>query len=97
MNKNLQSKAVALSYNSKMQAPQITAKGNGIIAENIIASAREHGVPVQEDPSLMDILSKLDLNETIPEELYQAVAEVFAFVYKLDQEAGKRLEKQTKN
>jgi flagellar biosynthesis protein len=83
--------AVALGYNQNTEeAPRVLAKGKGIIAENIIDRARENKVPIQEDPSLIDILSKLNINESIPEELYQAVAEVFAFIYKTDKEAGKR-------
>ncbi|NHM29778.1 EscU/YscU/HrcU family type III secretion system export apparatus switch protein [Neobacillus terrae] len=82
--------AVALGYNQNAEdAPGVLAKGKGIIAENIIDRARENQVPIQEDPSLIDLLSKLNINESIPEELYQAVAEVFAFIYKTDKEAGK--------
>ncbi|MFC4409232.1 EscU/YscU/HrcU family type III secretion system export apparatus switch protein [Chungangia koreensis] len=83
--------AVALSYQSEQQdAPKVIAKGKGKIAENILEKAAEHGVPVQEDASLVELLGKLDINESIPEELYQAVAEVFAFVYRLDKEHGSR-------
>ncbi|MFE8699059.1 EscU/YscU/HrcU family type III secretion system export apparatus switch protein [Cytobacillus sp. FJAT-54145] len=82
--------AVALSYNDKLhQSPKLVAKGKGIIAENILASAKDHGVPIQEDSSLVELLGKLDINENIPEDLYQAVAEVFAFIYRADKEAGR--------
>ncbi|WLR52324.1 FlhB-like flagellar biosynthesis protein [Bacillus tianshenii] len=78
--------AVALSYNEdKDQAPKMVAKGKGDTAENIIQLANKHNIPIQEDPSMVEILGKLDINESIPEELYQAVAEIFAFVYRLDQ------------
>lgn len=82
--------AVALSYNEKgADAPVVTAKGKGFIAEKIIAEAKEHQIPIQEDPTLVELLGKLNINEKIPEELYQAVAEVFAFIYRLDNESKK--------
>ena len=85
--------AVALSYQpEKLDAPKVIAKGRGKIADNILSTAAEHGVPIQEDASLVELLGKLDINESIPEELYQAVAEVFAFVYRLDKEHSKRNE-----
>lgn len=78
--------AVALSYNPEQaDAPKVVAKGKGKIAENILAKAEEHNVPIQEDPSLLEILGQLDIDESIPEELYQAVSEVFAYIYRLDQ------------
>ncbi|KON89105.1 type III secretion exporter [Sporosarcina globispora] len=83
--------AVALTYDPVSQgAPRVSAKGKGLIAENILASAKEHDIPIQEDPALVELLGKFNINEGIPEDLYQAVAEVFAFIYRADQEAGKR-------
>ncbi len=82
--------AVALGYTQNEEAPRVIAKGKGLIADNILAKAKEHDIPIQEDPSLVNLLGKLDINEAIPEELYQAVAEVFAFVYKMDREASKK-------
>jgi flagellar biosynthesis protein len=83
---NKRKNAVALKYEpSEQDAPKLIAKGSGKIAENIIKRAHEYQVPIQEDPSLVSILSELDLNQNIPEELYKAVAEVFAFIYKADQ------------
>lgn len=83
--------AVALTYDPVNQgAPRISAKGKGLVAENILVNAKEHDIPVQEDPALVELLGKLNINEGIPEELYQAVAEVFVFIYRADQEAGKR-------
>jgi flagellar biosynthesis protein len=83
--------AVALSYRANtMEAPRVVAKGKGFIAENILKAAREHNIPVQEDPSLVEVLGKLDLNQQIPPELYQVVAEVLAFVYRLDKGGQKR-------
>ncbi|TMU87803.1 EscU/YscU/HrcU family type III secretion system export apparatus switch protein [Bacillus sp. BHET2] len=84
--------AIALGYDQeKGSAPRVLAKGKGIIAENILAKAREHKVPVQEDKSLLSLLGNLDVGESIPEELYGAVAEVFAFIYRLDRDISKKM------
>lgn len=78
--------AVALSYNpTNSDVPKVIAKGKGQVAEKILEQAEIHNIPVQQDPNLVQLLGQLDLNQSIPEELYQAVAEVFAFIYKLDQ------------
>ena len=88
--KNIRKEAIALTYKPGQEdAPTIVAKGKGKIAENILAKANEHNVPIQEDASLVELLGQLDINQSIPEELYQAVAEVFAFVYKIDREKAK--------
>lgn len=80
-------KATALQYDQlQNNAPKISATGQGLIAENIIEKAKENNIPILEDPSLVELLSKLNINETIPEELYHAVAEVFAFVYQVDKQ-----------
>jgi flagellar biosynthesis protein len=82
--------AIALSYQPDLSdAPAVSAKGKGETAERIIATALEHQIPIQEDSSLVTLLGKLDINEKIPQELYQAVAEVFAFIYQLDKKAEK--------
>ena len=72
--------AVALHYDEK-SAPRVTAKGQGDIAEQILAIAREHNVPLQENTELVTLLSRLELGDEIPEALYIAVAEVIAFAY----------------
>lgn len=78
--------AVALRYQHEISdAPIVVAKGKGIIAKNILEKGKENNIPVQEDPTLVELLGQLNINDTIPEELYHAVAEVFAFVYRLDQ------------
>jgi flagellar biosynthesis protein len=78
--------AAALKYDQeKDKAPKITAKGKGLIAEKIIELARENGIPIKEDPSLVQILCKLDIDEEIPVELYRAVAELLAFVYSVNE------------
>lgn len=82
-------KAVALRYEAERDSsPRVVAKGTGIIAERIIEVAREHGIYVHEDPDMVAVLSKLDVDAAIPEGLYKAVAEVLAFVYKLNRRFG---------
>jgi flagellar biosynthesis protein len=73
-------KAVALSYDG-VTAPTLSAKGAGDFAEEIIALAKEHNIPIHEEPDLVGLLSKLKLDEEIPRELYVAVAETIAFAY----------------
>ncbi|WP_025684909.1 EscU/YscU/HrcU family type III secretion system export apparatus switch protein [Paenibacillus maysiensis] len=78
-------KAVALKYTpGESEAPIVVAKGSGRIADSILEKAKEHGVPVQEDAALVEVLSKLDLDEQIPAELYQLVAEVLTYIYQMD-------------
>ena len=72
--------AVALQYDGN-RAPRVTAKGSGDLAEQIIALAREHKVPLQENAPMVELLSKLELGEEIPPALYLAVAEIIAFAY----------------
>jgi len=82
MKKNDKSdRAVALHYSGKGTAPRVTAKGSGELAEQIIALAREHQIPLQEDPELIQLLAQIELGDEIPELLYIAVAEVLAFAY----------------
>ena len=78
-------KAVALKYDGKKdKAPRVIAKGRGNIAEKIIDIAKEHDVPLYEDKNLIHILEALDLETEVPPELYRAVAEVLAFIYRLN-------------
>ena len=73
--------AVALEYEvGTRQAPRVTAKGYGTVAEAIIAIAEEHGIVIESNPLLAEALSGVELDEEIPIELYEAVAEVIAFV-----------------
>ncbi|MGC8854353.1 MAG: EscU/YscU/HrcU family type III secretion system export apparatus switch protein [Halothiobacillaceae bacterium] len=74
--------AVALHYDGG-GAPRLVAKGGGEVAERILEVAREHGVPLHEDPALARALARLELGEEIPRALYQAVAEVLAFALRL--------------
>ena len=76
--------AVALQYNPDEDAPKIVATGKGLIAERIIEKAKEANVPVHEDEKLAGTLSKLEIGDMIPPELYEAVAEVLVFVDAMD-------------
>ena len=77
-------RAVALRYKKeKDSAPKVVAKGRGEIAEKILRIAKEHNIPLKEDPQLVEVLSTLDLYEEIPPQLYKAVAEILAFVYRM--------------
>ncbi len=88
-------KAVALRYErGKDKAPRVTAKGQGWLAEQILQRVGDD-TPVWEDAALVEVLYQLDLNREIPEHLYQAVAEVLAFVYRLDKKWGETVGGQT--
>lgn len=76
--------AVALAYSAADKAPRVVAKGRGLIAEQIIARAREHGVFVHESPELLALLMQVDLDARIPSQLYVAVAELLAWIYRLE-------------
>ena len=76
-------KAVALRYDeNKDAAPVIVASGLGYMAERIVEMANENGVPVYEDNSLATVLTQLDLGTPIPEELYQAIVDIYAYFLK---------------
>lgn len=78
-------KAVALRYDPPNdQAPRIVASGQGDLAMRIIQLALDHDVPIHQDPTLVEALSLLDIGSEIPEELYQVVAEVLSFIYRLE-------------
>lgn len=90
---NKDKKAVSLKYErGKDAAPKVTAKGRGAVAEKILALAREHGVPIEKDTTMLEALYRLDINEEIPEDLYQIVAELLAFIYRMNslKKAGSR-------
>ncbi|WP_028611055.1 EscU/YscU/HrcU family type III secretion system export apparatus switch protein [Paenibacillus harenae] len=81
-------KAVALKYKpGELSAPVMIAKGKGHLADLILERAKENGIPVQEDSSLVEVLSKLDIDQEIPPELYTLVAEILSFVYRSDRRA----------
>jgi len=78
--------AVALHYTGR-GAPRVTAKGNGLVAQKIIETARQHGVPLEEDAALVGALSRIDIGREIPRELWIAVAHVLTFAWTV---AGKK-------
>lgn len=82
-------RAVALAYRDGDAAPRVVATGAGPIAEEIIRRAREAGVFVHESRELVGLLAKLDLDAHIPPQLYLAVAEILAWIYQMDQAAGR--------
>jgi flagellar biosynthesis protein len=78
-------KAVALKYEmAKDRAPRVTAKGKGLIAQRIIEIAEENNIPLHQDKELTQVLEALDLDTEIPTELFRAVAEVLAFIYRMN-------------
>ena len=76
--------AVALAYNQEDDAPTVIASGKGALAERIIEKAQEAAVPVHRDDKLADTLSRLDIGDMIPPELYEVVAEILVFVDAMD-------------
>jgi flagellar biosynthesis protein len=79
--------AVALTYEHGEFAPKVLASGKGLVAEQIIARAKEHQIYIHESKDLVGLLMQVDLDENIPPALYQAVAEVLAWLYRLEQSA----------
>jgi flagellar biosynthesis protein len=91
-NKPLKKSALAVHYDKiKDNAPRVVAKGKGSIAEKIIELARENNIPIHEDPDLIEVLSKLDLGQEIPPELYKLIAEVLVYVYRSNNKVNKIL------
>lgn len=78
--------AIALAYQTGDTAPRVVARGRGVIAEHIIAKAREHNVFVHESKDLVALLMQVDLDDHIPSALYQAIAEILAWLYGLENE-----------
>ena len=88
--KHIKQKAVALQYDKeKNSAPIVTAEGTGQTAKNIIKVAEENGIPIKKDEDLVNMLSQIELNQEIPVELYQAVSEVFSFIYGISNDTKK--------
>ncbi|BEV07875.1 MULTISPECIES: EscU/YscU/HrcU family type III secretion system export apparatus switch protein [unclassified Methylophilus] len=77
--------AVALAYEAGDLAPRVVAKGNGLLAQRIIALAQEHEVYVHESQAMLNLLMQVELDAHIPPQLYQAIAEILAWLYKLEQ------------
>ena len=81
--------AIALEYDPDDMAPRVIASGRGILAEKIIEKAKENDVPIHRDDKLADTLSRLEIGEMIPPELYEVVAEILVFVDSMDKLKGK--------
>lgn len=83
--------AVALTYHSeKDAAPKVVAKGSGLVADHIINLAKENAVPIYKNKTLTGMLMAVELDREIPPELYQAIAEVLAHIYRLNQIMGRK-------
>ena len=90
-NRERRIQAAALQYDQgKHEAPMMIAKGSGAVAEKIIALAKEQDIPLQRDPELLQILMKLEINQEIPENVFHAVAEILAMVYKANRKQGEK-------
>ena len=86
---NKKKQAIALQYNPGDEAPTIVASGMGIVADKIIEKAKESDVPLYEDSKLANTLSKLEIGDMIPPELYGVVPEILVVVHNLDRLKGK--------
>jgi flagellar biosynthesis protein len=77
-------RVVALCYDpGRDRAPKVAGKGQGAVAEKILEVARQHNIPVRQDKDLLEILAQLNLHSEVPSQVYKAVAEILAFVYRL--------------
>lgn len=81
-----QQTAVALTYGQNQSAPKVVAKGRGLVAQAIIERAKQHGIFVHESEDLVGLLMKVELDQQIPPQLYLAVAELLAWLYRLEHE-----------
>lgn len=88
MAKDTRQMAVALAYQTGQAAPKVVARGRGLIAQAIIERAHDAGVYVHESPELVSLLMQVDLDQHIPPQLYLAVAELLAWIYRLEHEQG---------
>lgn len=85
------SQAIAIHYDAdKGQAPKVTAKGSGFVADEIIKIAKKNAVPIYQNQTLAGALMAVELDREIPAELFQAVAEVLAYIYRMDQKIGQK-------
>jgi flagellar biosynthesis protein len=83
--------AVAIAYQTGDNAPKVVAKGKGLIAEEIISRAKEHGVFIHQSKELVSLLMKVDLDQDIPPNLYRVVAELLAWLYHIETEKNSGL------
>lgn len=87
---NVPQQAVALKYDMERDAaPKVVAKGRGHVAENIMAAAQKNSIPVYQNKTLVNMLMALEIDREIPPELYRTIAEVMAYVYRIDKKAKK--------
>ena len=77
--------AIALAYGQTDAAPRVIAKGKGLVAQQIISKAKEHGVYVHESPELVALLTQVNFDEHIPPQLYMAIADLVAWLYRIEQ------------
>ena len=96
MSEHQPTQAVALTYDGK-SAPFVSASGGSELAEEIIRIAREHEVPIYENPQLVEILARLEVGDEIPELLYRTIAEIIAFVYMLKGKTPDGFERQSES
>lgn len=94
--KTKRKQAIALEYNPSEDAPKVIASGQGVLAERIIEKAKESNVPLHRDDKLADTLSRLEIGEMIPPELYEVVAEILVFVDAMDKIRQKELDQRRK-
>lgn len=88
-------RAVALTYDAESErAPHVSARGTGILAKKILEVAESRDIPIRQDPDLLELLDAVEVMEEIPSELYDAVAEVLAFIYRVNEQAGEKNSKQ---
>lgn len=82
--------AIALQHElGENDAPRVVSKGQGLAAQRILELAQENEVPIHRDEALTQLLSEVEVEDTIPPDLYEAVAQVLAFIYRADHRAGK--------
>ncbi len=93
-NNLLENLAVSLEYEGN-GAPKVTAKGRGYIAQEIIEQAKKHNIPIQKNHELVGLLSEVELNQEIPEKLYEAVAQVLVFAYEVSGKSLPNTDKKT--
>ena len=85
-------KAVALRYDEKKESsPRVVAKGKGYVAQKIKAIAKENNIPIRHNDELVELLSQIDIDREIPQELYAAVAEILSWIYRANEEMRKEL------
>ncbi len=89
--------AIALAYQAGDAAPKVVAKGKGLIAEEIIARAKEHGIYIHQSKELVSLLMKVELDHDIPPALYRVVAELLAWLYHIENESSDALNQQLDN